>query len=104
MLLIIRSWFLKIVRRVVEKAFKDTKHPYQTYIGGVGDGCLEATGKVIIMTRVDNRDVVKIFDIEPELSKTSYKKLEQVVRRSYGARVTPIDSAAARVRSFKRGG
>ena len=51
------------------------------------DMSLRGTGKIILMTRIQGRDKVKILDCKPEMTVLEYKALVDALIREYGAQV-----------------
>jgi len=48
-------------------------------------------GKVILLSRVQGQDRVRIVNVKPELTLLEYKRLIDTLERDYGARPTWID-------------
>jgi hypothetical protein len=48
-------------------------------------------GKVIILTRINGQDRVKIVDTKPQMTIPEYKRLVESLEREYGATTTWID-------------
>ncbi len=56
------------------------------------DVSLHETGKIIVMTRVDGRDRVKIVDMPREVTAQQYRELVEEFQERYGARVGFVDA------------
>jgi hypothetical protein len=52
---------------------------------------IKESGKVIILTRINGQDRVKIVDTKPQMTITEYKRLVESLEREFGAQATWVD-------------
>jgi len=52
---------------------------------------IKESGKVIILTRINGQDRVKIVDTKPTMTILEYKRLVESLEREFGAGVTWVD-------------
>ena len=55
------------------------------------DYSLKSTGKIIIMTRVNGRDHVRILDTKPDMAFAEYRDLVESLQKEYGASLIWVD-------------
>jgi len=50
------------------------------------------TGKIIVIARVNNRDIVKIIDCPRNMAQNEYKAMVEMLERMYGAKLAYSDT------------
>lgn len=63
------------------------------------------SGKIVILARVRGQDIVKIFDIAPNIEMRAYKEMVEELQARYGARPEFIDAQdgwSATMRDMRR--
>ena len=58
---------------------------------------IKEAGKVIILTRINGQDRVKIVDTKPQMTIPEYKRLVESLEKEYGATATWVDGPQAAV-------
>lgn len=88
---------LAVVVREAESSARRALMAVQTYHRQLSalqalDVDLHGGGKVILLTRVQERDRIKIIDIAPKMTVQQYQQFVEEIKERYGARLHWVDT------------